>query len=723
MRFQVCARLAAAFFVLSLAGGTSAAESGPGLELHGPLPADAWLDVTALTSAERPWLWKSPPAGEPLDLPPMEGDRAMACLGGPELVTVCLEVSRLDTQVAVLTPRRQGIAVEGRCSLPRRSCGRTRVQIFPAGLRATRPFTWPLRLGTDGKLVRYLDSDDEGAFRIPALAPGEYRLELRPPGGRVVTSDAFVVPAPEDLNPEQEQTLNLGEILLEEGVTVTVQLLDLDGLPLAAGQVSAMQEASPLQEDSEHEWTHFEAAVDENGQARLTGLQPAQAVRVGCHAAGYQRWEQLFEVVPDFVECPLAPLASLAGQVLDDRGEPVPDVVISLSPQVVTGGDAAGAFEFTGLEAGAYFVTVAAPGWRAQQRQVTLAAGDDVRLETIHLQPGTWIEGVVLDAQGEPVPDVQLQALQPPGAVSTVSAADGTFDFEVADDERLQLQLTAAGFPRQNVLLTPENLQAEPPLRLTLEAGGKLAILAWNAAGEPCASCSVTYLSPGRTQPEPLTTNAAGSALSPWLPAGEYHLYLDDQQSLGSTVRVQGGAGVTLARVRSGETTRVELGERRRLVRLQLDAPLPVGWSLSAHGARGVEQAEGQGARWLVHQGAEDLRLRLSGPEAQSIWWTTLAANSAEEALHLSLPRGRVVGALTDADDLPRMRERVSLVRLNGEPVASVTTDGRGLFDLPFAPVGAMHLQVAGRTAGSVLISEFGVTDAGTLRVATPLEP
>ena len=51
----------------------------------------------------------------------------------------------------------------------------------------------PLRVRGQ-EVVRHVTTDSDGAFTLSRLAPGEYRLEIHVPNGRIHHAEAFTVP-------------------------------------------------------------------------------------------------------------------------------------------------------------------------------------------------------------------------------------------------------------------------------------------------------------------------------------------------------------------------------------------------------------------------------------------------------------------------------------------------------------------------------------------------
>ena len=115
----------------------------------------------------------------------------------------------------------------------------------------------------------------------------------------------------------------------------------------------------------------------------------------------------------------------LAGRVLGESGEPVPDVAVSLSPRISTvrtsgppytvGVDESGNFRFEGLDPGLYEVYASLPGFVTESDAQTgrtlgpYRPGDNVILRLVK---GGVITGTVTDGQGQPLAALNVRAVR-----------------------------------------------------------------------------------------------------------------------------------------------------------------------------------------------------------------------------------------------------------------------------------------------------------------------
>jgi hypothetical protein len=180
---------------------------------------------------------------------------------------------------------------------------------------------------------------------------------------------------------------------------------------------------------------------------------------------------------------PPLPAGRLAGYVVGPRGEAVADMTVSASslrtaplrapePRASTTTDASGRFAFESLPIGPYRVMaepephVDGDGWSYD----AASAGVEVPAEGVELRlgHGAMISGLVLDADGDPLParSVTVHA-GPPGEKRSVRSADCSFDLGPLPAARYVVWATS----------NSDRLTASAPLEVTAPAQGLTIVM------------------------------------------------------------------------------------------------------------------------------------------------------------------------------------------------------------------------------------------------------
>lgn len=176
------------------------------------------------------------------------------------------------------------------------------------------------------------------------------------------------------------------------------------------------------------------------------------------------------------------------GQVTDPEGHPLPDALVirgddpylSRTPAKFAT-DAEGRFRWPALPPGEVTLTVLAPGFAPQMRQVQVAAG--MAAHDFRMQPGKPIELRFVDPAGQPIPEVSVRLLEWKGKKSIQSDhnpnhpkvpdvkipkradAEGAWRWDAAPDEPVKMLIEAKGCTRCEL----EMAGGEPPRTVTLK--------------------------------------------------------------------------------------------------------------------------------------------------------------------------------------------------------------------------------------------------------------
>jgi hypothetical protein len=680
---------------------------------------ERWLEGTPLAGFDPPRLFTVPAARAAVELADGLFGAVMLCFGAPGMATRC-ERQVLPERAALPAPElAAGVQVVGRVLVGRSPARGARVAVVPHPLLARRLFSVPLaRRGA--KLSRDVAADGRGRFLLP-LAPGTYRLDLRLPGGRIEQSEPFTVPEPERLRredaPAMEPTLDLGDLVFDEGLRLEVTVVDSQGQPIAGAGVGLLQEREPDFPVFFEEW------ADRQGKATFSGIDATLPARLNCIAPGRVRSTQPLDPLPPAATCVLARLAAVEGVILDEEAKPIAGATISAQPadqSARTGED--GRFGFEELEPGEHSFTVAAPGFRALVRTVVLANEEQRELAPIHLDRAGLLEGAVVDgASGEPISGALIAVLEPQGAGSTTTGEDGSFRLAAEAEGPLRLETQAEGYPLVVTEVSRERQALGEPLTIELPRGGQVHLTVWDEELDaPCAGCSVLIVPVGRGGA--LLTGTSGEALSPLLAPGRYYATLSRTQSLGSVVRVRGGDDRRHFEIQPGRVARVAFGERRPLVEIVFwPSPPPPGWSLAATAgpAARLLAPRPDGTYAVPKRGGEEVALDLQAPSGTRIHQAVLPHDLEDPVVRLDLPQTRVQGLVVE-DENPLAGEPVQLVSAqSGAVAARARTGGDGRFEVPYLAPGVYHVAVGVHVLRSFELGAGAAVDLGTLAAPT----
>lgn len=690
-------------FTLSIAAASPLSGASPiEVLIHGNA-AHRWVEATPDAPGSRAMSLPVADGASSVLLPESAPGAVVLCAGGEEGATGCERFVLAEGIRSVSVPGPvPGVRVTGRLLSGKSPLAGAWFGIIPDQLNLRRFFAVPLER-KDGKLIRTVTCDAQGRFVVPLLAPGDYRLDIHSPGGRIDLSEPFTVPLPEKLKAKDKKAppgppvLDLGDKLLDDGVRVEVSVVDTAGQPVAKAGVGAGQERPG------GATTVFETRTGSDGAAFLSRVDPALPLSVTCVAPGYVRLEQHFDSVPGLVRCVLATLARIQGRVIDADDKPLPEATVSLWPE---GGAAkplpSGEFSFLNLSPGSYVLTAAAPGQRAVKRRVEVGP-EEAKLETLRLLPAESLAGKVVDGlTKKPVAGAAVRIADPQGLQGTETDEEGRFTLRAGSEGALGLEVEAAGYPVTPFEVSPEQQTAAEPLRLEVSPGGRIRAEVWDEeADAPCAGCRVFAQEGGRSYS--LMTAADGSALSELLAPGRYSVGVERVRSLGSVVTVRGGDDRREVSVAPNQTVTVKIGEPLQRVQVAFSPPPPDDWNLQVTaGDRNLVVERSADGTFLMRRPRDTEAILFLFPltrlpvAASRIRQAVLPADFSAPVLTLPLADGVVTGTLRRGDEAAPGEPLLVVSASDGAIVAQAGTDDQGWFSIPFIPPGTYSL-VAGR--------------------------
>lgn len=272
--------------------------------------------------------------------------------------------------------------------------------------------------GMEGGTQRRVETDAEGRFRIPGLAPKEYTATATRVG-RVQAETDFLLSLS---NPDHRV-----ELRMSDGGWITGVIRAEDGRPIPEAKIALI----PARGFASYQWDSERVLkegqpVGEDGSFRLTGVPEDNSHRVVASAPGFARGRS-DRVVPGMkVEIGLAPRVTLAGFVFDSTGSPVAEAEVTATPTASPGAsfqpgmnlesavsDENGAFEFSELSAGNYDFAVSSPAGETTMKAVAVSANS--KAIELRLPAGEAVIVRVTDTDGQALEDarVQIEATAP----------------------------------------------------------------------------------------------------------------------------------------------------------------------------------------------------------------------------------------------------------------------------------------------------------------------
>ncbi len=254
--------------------------------------------------------------------------------------------------------------------------------------------------------------EPDGAVHFTAVLPGTYSVD--------VSCDDHARKA-------KYPTVTVGTKAIDElvwevdrGSEVRGFVVDASGKPVANAQVRA---------DPEDSFSRPASQTDAHGAFTLRGLAAGKYSVVASHEGAGAEAQQPIEVdgrrVTSDIRIELGKGGKISGSIVDQDNRPLASVSVNMSgatyTRVETHED--GSFVATGLAPGNYRMTVSAGPMRlrvigdkpedtSEVVQVSLPLGGDVKKALMVERRAGFIEGTVVDARGEGLPDFFVDALR-----------------------------------------------------------------------------------------------------------------------------------------------------------------------------------------------------------------------------------------------------------------------------------------------------------------------
>ncbi len=280
----------------------------------------------------------------------------------------------------------------------------------------------------DPRPVAEVTSDSKGAFAIPGLLPGEFRISVRHAGyGRTWLTQSVAAPTSRAIYLRKDARVS-GIISDSERKGVAGALVGV--VPRARGWMVMPQDALVSAPDGRYsrripadrlDLGDVDARVEKSGYA-VTNSGPHTL------ASGDEK----------VINVTLSRGVVLSGRVIDGKGEPISGVAVATAefdsrvmvrfqgdwstlPQ--TGNDGRFALQ---VRPGAYTLTFVRTGFGPRVIRDVKANSDATPIE-VTLEPSVSISGRVITSAGEPVPEATVDAYVAGPAIRVITSDSGSF--------------------------------------------------------------------------------------------------------------------------------------------------------------------------------------------------------------------------------------------------------------------------------------------------------
>jgi len=503
------------------------------------------------------------------------------------------------------------------------------------------------RVSIDGR-ERSRRTDEGGECDIAVMPAGRHRVTIAGPG-RLSETREVVVPT------ASRRSL---VVTLSAGASVSGRVLDQRGQAVAGaaiavgvgdGFTAGRGSPEPVSVSGNDGSFRVSGILADGGTLRVTHAEyPPEVVRVRPRQTDLEVVLRDPATVSGRVRDRMTglPVASFDVEIVERGPFSIERAIRRRAVRSASGGD----FVLDRVPAGSFVLRVTAPGREPGVLPIQLTAGQHLRVETIALGPSAVVRGRVLGPTGAPVPGARVTlragraSTDPLEERSVLTDRLGRFELGDVASGRVTVVARASGFApgrSKRLRIRPGDQREDVVVRL--DAGGTIEGRLAVGVGRGTLGWRVVvhraFVFDGRVA----DVGRDGAFRIPNLVPGRYEIEAIDTYDKDPAARTVLGR----ARVRRGETARVELDARDNVAR-GIELVGRVGLRGVARRSLVVMATRGDEPRPFATARVEDGRFRIPGLEPGVIHlWLYGDAGPLGLPHTVELPRGRTVEAVS----------------------------------------------------------------------------
>lgn len=418
---------------------------------------------------------------------------------------------------------------------------------------------WPghLESGPIDGLPRAMQTDVHGVVRFDELLPGPYRLAVLAGDRRLGGVRSVEI---------HGDVIQMLEIHCAYTDTITGRVVDERGAVVAGAQIWVGKRLSYETSPARSLRVAAVSAVD--GTFRLAHVRDEEYVAASKHGYGASWSHPIQQLGGGDIELVLGSKSGgVAGIVVDQDGQPIPGVWISVEPHderlrramdgtllgprlgVYAQTDAGGRFVIDGLAPGRYSCKARRRPLASATAEPLVVAGARRDLRLVMTRRAA-VHGYLRDSQGKAVAGCYvMRAGQGRGVQTTRSNFDGSYRFEGVKYEPFTLSAIrmASGARVEKKVAAPTS--TETRVDLVLDEKPALSGSAATESGRALSGWHVTVFAGGDPQQSHRTQTRSDGAFAIWgLPAGQHRvrLHRDEASAMDPDLSVFGEVGTAV---------------------------------------------------------------------------------------------------------------------------------------------------------------------------------